>query len=191
MTGDRRRRLLLAVLLVSVAIFVLARLPGWLARAGSGGAGPGVDGGPGVDEARVAELDVGRLAATPHDYSPGRDPFRYYVPPPKPVPPPPERTGPTAEELAALEAERQRRLREELANRGPQLPQIELTYLGSFGPPERPIAVFSDGEQIYNAVEGDVLQGQFLVAQIGYESVDLAYVQFPQEPPARLGVGGV
>lgn len=190
MTGDRRSKLLLAALLIVVAVFVLARLPGWLGRAGGGAAGAGLGSGPGVGEARVAELDVGRLAATPNDYSPGRDPFRYYVPPPKPKPPPPAPTGPTAEELAAMEA-RRRAAEEALLNRGPQLPEVELTYLGSFGPKERPIAVFSDGEQIYNAVEGDVLQGQFRVAQIGFESVDLAYVEFPQEPPARLAVGGV
>lgn len=77
-----------------------------------------------------------------------------------------------------------------LAAQGPQLPAIELEYLGSFGPPERRIAVFTDGAEIYNAVEGEVLQGKFVVAQIGYESVDLAYVEFPEEPPARLAVGG-
>ncbi|MGH7339652.1 MAG: hypothetical protein ACREKH_04110, partial [Candidatus Rokuibacteriota bacterium] len=73
---------------------------------------------------------------------------------------------------------------------GPQLPEVDLTYLGSFGPEERPIAVLTDGDAIYNAVEGDVVEGQFVVAHIGYESVDLAYVEFPEEPPARLAVGG-
>ena len=36
----------------------------------------------------------------------------------------------------------------------------------------------------------DVLEGRFVVAHIGYESVDLGYLEFPDEPPARLPVGG-
>jgi hypothetical protein len=189
MTDDRRRRLLLAVLLVAAAVFLLTRLPGLLERAG-GVTGSGLGGGPGIGEARVAELDVHRLAAAPRDYAPGRDPFRYYEPPPPPPPPPPVPTGPSEEELRAMEAARRLAAEQALAARGPQLPVIELAFLGSFGPSEHRIAVFTDGEQIINAVEGDVLQGQFVVAQIGYESVDLAYVEFPEEPPARLAVGG-
>jgi hypothetical protein len=183
---NRRQRLLLAALAVVAAVFAVVRLPSLLTP-GGGGRGPGGGDGDGVGAARVAELEVGRLEAEARDYQPGRDPFRYYEPPPPPPPPPPP--GPTAEELAALEAARLLALGD-LPPPGPQLPAIDLTYLGSFGPEERPIAVLTNGDAIYNAVEGDVLEGRFVVAHIGYESVDLGYLEFPDEPPARLAVGG-
>ena len=179
MTGARRQRLLLALLAVAAAIFAVTRLPSLLTGPGAGG-GPRLGAGSALGEARVAELEVARLEAEPRDYAPGRDPFRYYDPPrPAPPPPPPP---PPVEAVVADEAPP--------PDLGPPLPEIELTYLGSFGPAGRPIAVLTNGDTIYNAVEGDVVQGQFVVAHIGFESVDLAYVDFPDEPPARLAVGG-
>ena len=74
----------------------------------------------------------------------------------------------------------------------PKPPSIELVYLGSFGPGQRKIAVFADkkGENIYNAAVGETIEGKFIVHQIGFESVDLAFVGFPDVPPHRLAVGG-
>jgi hypothetical protein len=37
---------------------------------------------------------------------------------------------------------------------------------------------------------GDVLEDQFIVSHIGYESVDIKYVDFPDLPARRLPVGG-
>jgi hypothetical protein len=174
----RRQRLLLAVLAVAAAAFAVTRLPSLL--------GPGDDGGPrfggdaGVGEARVAELDVARLDAAPRDYEPGRDPFRYYDPPPKPPPPPPP--PPPVEVVETPPPP--------VVDPGPQLPEIDLTYLGSFGPQANPIAVLTNGDTIHNAIQGEIVEGRFVVVQIGLESVDLGYVEFPDEPPARLAVGG-
>jgi hypothetical protein len=69
---------------------------------------------------------------------------------------------------------------------------VTLTYLGSFGPKSRRIAVFADesGENLYNARTGEVLEGKFIVDRIGYESVDLKFVGFPDEPARRLPIGG-
>jgi hypothetical protein len=50
--------------------------------------------------------------------------------------------------------------------------------------------VFSDGKTIYNALRGEILHGKFQVHAIGYESVDLTFVGFPDVPPERLAVGG-
>jgi hypothetical protein len=71
----------------------------------------------------------------------------------------------------------------------PKPPPFTMSYLGSFGPPSRRIAVFSDGKTIYNALKGEVLAGKFIVAEIGYESVDIRFVGFPDWPPQRLAVG--
>lgn len=143
----------------------------------------------------VEELRVAALAARPREYTPGRDPWRYVDPPPTPPPPPPP--GPSAAELEA-----QRRAQEELARQRaemlrqqqteaakPKPPPFTMSYLGNFGPASRRIAVFSDGKTIYNAQKGEVLAGKFIVAEIGYESVDIQFVGFPNWPPQRLAVG--
>ncbi|HEX7184977.1 MAG TPA: hypothetical protein VF756_24330 [Thermoanaerobaculia bacterium] len=147
-----------------------------------------------IEELRVADL---RIRA--RDYTPGRDPWRFVEPPPPPPPPPPQppQGGPSPEEL-----ERMRQAQEELARqRAAELarqqaeeaartpPPFTMAYLGSFGPAERRIAVFSDGASIINAQEGEVIGGKFIVAHIGYESVDIQAVGYPDAPPQRLAVG--
>jgi hypothetical protein len=190
----RREKRLLVVLVVIGTLFAVSRL-GSLFGPGDGGGPGGSGGGPagaGAVPERVVELETERLTADPRDYSPGRDPFRYEQPPPPPPPP-----GPTAEELAAQEAERLRRLAEQQRQREldaeqaaiPRPPELTLSYLGSFGTESRKIAVFTDGDDIYNVLEGEVLDGEFIVDRIGLESVDIRYVNFPDEPPTRLAAG--
>lgn len=146
----------------------------------------------------VEELRVADLQRPARDYTPGRDPWRFVEPPPPPPPPqPPQPRGPSPEEL-----ERMRQAQEELARqRAAELarqqaeeaarrpPPFTMAYLGNFGPPERRIAVFSDGQSIINAEEGEVIGGKFIVAHIGYESVDIKAVGYPDAPPQRLAVG--
>jgi hypothetical protein len=67
---------------------------------------------------------------------------------------------------------------------------VDVTFLGSFGPEARRIAVFLDGEEVVNANVGDVLKGKFIVEAIGYESADLKFVGFPDAPSRRLPAGG-
>jgi len=131
---------------------------------------------------RVVTLRSAELEDVSTEYQPGRDPFRFYQAPkpappkPKPVEPPPPQPRKTVELPPPPPP-------------GPQPPPIEVEYLGSFGPQERPIAVFSDGEEIYNVRLGDVIDGKFRVVRIGYESVDLAFVDFPEVPAERLPIG--
>lgn len=201
MTAERRQRLLLALLLVIAAVAAWTQLLGpMLDDEGTGTAGTGRGpGGVAAAEVEIVTLDLDELAAVPRDYSPGRNPFAFGEPPPPP--------GPTPEELARRaeeEAERRRAARvarraaeqqaeERAANPPPppepQPPAFEMTYLGSFGPADRRIAVFADGEEIFNALVGDVLADQFVVADIGYESVAIAFVDFPDEPPRRFAIG--
>lgn len=70
----------------------------------------------------------------------------------------------------------------------PPQPTVSLKYLGNFGPAGKKIAVLSNGQQIYNALEGDVIDGKYIVARIGYESVDIRFVDFPDLPAQRVGV---
>lgn len=190
---DRQRRLLgvLAALLVVVAgRWLWPRLAGDGAgaagsRLGRAAVGAGVTQ---VEDLRLADLEA--PAAT---YTSGRDLFSYGEPPRPP--------GPTPEQLAAAERLReadaatraalaaQRLAQTPVTPPAPQPPEIGLRYYGSFGPDFR-IAVFSDGENIYNALEGDVLEGKFIVDSIGLESVDVRFVGFPDAPARRLSVGG-
>ena len=139
----------------------------------------------------MASLHLEALEREPRDLSFGRDPFRY-----GPIPPPPPPPPPSAEELArrAAAAEAARLAAIEAARLAaiPKPPPVTLKYLGSFGSESRRVAVFADeeGENLYNARIGDVLEGKFIVDRIGYESVDLKFVGFPDEPARRLPIGG-
>lgn len=133
----------------------------------------------------VEELHLADLEATANEFHPGRDPWRFgrreapVQPQPRPVAaPPPPAPPPPPESAASTEPAR------------PEPPKVDVVFLGSFGPPMRRIAVFSDDEAIYNAASGDTLKGKFRVETIGFESVDLGFIGFPDVPPKRLPVGG-
>ena len=91
------------------------------------------------------------------------------------------------ERLAAERAAELARQQAEAAKPRPQ--PFTMNYLGNFGSPQKRLAVFTDGKTIYNAQEGEVLEGKFIVAHIGYESVDIQFVGFPDWPAQRLAVG--
>jgi hypothetical protein len=141
----------------------------------------------------VLPLRLAALDNMPHSFTAGRDPWRFVEPPP---PPPPVPRQPTAAELRALqeaEAARQRLLAQQQAAAAaeaakPKPAPFTWTYLGSFGPARLRIAVFTDGQKVWNAREGEVLEGKFVVAQIGFESVDIRFVGFPDWPAERLAV---
>ncbi len=63
-----------------------------------------------------------------------------------------------------------------------------MEYMGFFGPADKKIAVFIDGKKQINVLEGDKIQNQFIVERIGYESVDIRFVGFPDVPAKRVGV---
>jgi hypothetical protein len=181
-TTSRRKGLLFLLLAVAVVGLLARQLVG---SAGSSVFGVG-NGGPDFARAldtEVMDLDLERLERGGAELSPGRDPWRFSQPPPPPVAPPPVvqpvRVDPPPRPVAAVPPR-------------PRPPAIEFQFLGRFGPKRRPIAVFldQDGETLYNALEGDVLKGRFQVAQIGLESVQIAFVGFPDEPPTKLAVHG-
>jgi hypothetical protein len=144
---------------------------------------------------QVVDLRLDLLEREPRSYRPGRNPWTFPPPPPPPAPPPPK--PPSAAELAFQQAEAERIARAQAAAAEaariealkPKPPPFTMKYVGSFGPAGRRLAVFSDGKEIVNARQGEVLHGKFVVARIGYESVDIQFVGFPAEPPLRLAVG--
>lgn len=149
------------------------------AASGQSGASPALP-------SSVVEIESWRLEAEPRPFAVGRDLFHFAPPPP---PPPPS----AAElERARLAAEARRRQAEEAARQAaiPRPPEFSLSYLGSFGPERKRIAVFrtGDGANVLNALEGDVLEGKFVVRHIGFESVDIGFVAFPDAPVRRIGI---
>jgi len=142
----------------------------------------------------VEELRVADLMGQARTFTPGRDPFRFFVPPP---PPPPKPRLPTKAEIDALRAQQERDAAAQAAalaaqraeQAKPKPAPFTMTYLGSFGPPEKRLAVFTDGKTIHNAQQGEILDNKFIVAHIGYESVDIKFVGFSEWPAQRLAVG--
>ncbi len=166
---------------------------------------PSFGGGPGftsttAGDLRSTAIDVVELAAytldqPPPPSSPTRDPWSFgsqpapetalaetETPPPEPEPERPvipETPTPTAIPETPAEP------------LGPKPPPIDVFYIGSFGRSDNPIAVFIDADKsIFNALEGDLVKDKFEVQNIGYESVDLLFVGFPDEQPVRLAIGG-
>lgn len=184
----RRTVWLLGLLAVTVLLALVAGTGGGGSAVGDAGArsvrraGGGGAGDPAVPE-EVVPVRTADLEDVQTQYEPGRDPFRFYQPPqPPPPPPPPPRDPEPRREPAPAPAP-------EPVPQGPQPPPVTFRFLGSFGPEERPIAVLADGDEIYNVRLGEVVDEKFRVVRIGYESVDLAFVDFPEEPAERLPVG--
>lgn len=191
--SSRNRQLILLVVLIAGFAWVIGRqlVPAW-SGGGSASSPSRAAAGRQSNEAggpiEIAELRLAALEHKPAAYQPGRDPFRFVVKPPAPKPPPP-RPDAAAQRAARAKQNSQRPERPSRPPR-PKPPAIEFVYLGSFGVPGHEIAVFSDGKEILNAFSGDVLQKEFVVRGIGYESADIGFVNFPEAPAKRLAVGG-
>jgi hypothetical protein len=141
----------------------------------------------------IEPLHLAALSRTPPGVTTGRNPWRFVEPPP-PKPPAPKPIS-AAELRAMREAEeaRQRQLAEAarlaaIEAAKPHPPPFTWNYLGNFGPIRQRIAVFTDGKRVWNARQGETLENKFIVAQIGYESVDIRFVGFPDVPAERLAV---
>ena len=178
-----RERFLLVFLLV-VLLFAGVR---WAVRSASSGdlglalvrGSAGRAAGARGSRVDVAELRLQDLERHSSKLVIGRDPFRFGAAPPPPAPPPPPPAPP-----------KPRRNPSPPPPVGAQPPAFSFSYLGNFGERTRRIAVFSDGETIHNAMVGEILDGKFIVASIGYESVDIEFVGFPDAGAKRFAAGG-
>ena len=70
----------------------------------------------------------------------------------------------------------------------PRPPDIGFKFLGTFGPKDHPIAVVQQGDQVMNVRTGDTLFGKFILKKVGYESIDVGFVGFPETETRRLGI---
>ena len=183
---QRRERIGLLVLVI------LAPIAGWrylepavLNLAGSGGGGNVRRFQPrAVVRQPMTELRLEALAVASGEYEPGRNIFRFGEkpkPPPPPPPPPPREPPPQQPQAPPPPREPPK----------PQPPPVDVTLLGIFGPERRRVVVLTDKEgTIINALEREVIREKFIIDKIGYESVDIAFVGFPDAAPQRLEFGG-
>jgi hypothetical protein len=144
--------------------------PARRARVERPGAAPG---------SRIASLHLADLERAPRQLTPGRDPWRFVDPPPQSAQPSHAKPkAPAAEPGPAAIG----------TDPSPHPRDFPLSYLGHFGPPGKPLAVFANGQAVFNQQEGDVIDNQFIVTHIGYEFVDIRFVGFPDAPAKRIGV---
>lgn len=181
----RRERILLAVLLL-LAPFALWRFAKpVLSDFALGGVGPGARirsiEPRAVARQPVVEVRLAALEAQGGEYEPERNLFRYGERPKPPPPPPPPRPAPVRTEPKPVPP------RAEPAK--PKPPPVDVSLIGILGPDRRRVAALTDGELIIAAVEKQVIKDKFIVDRIGFESIDLAFVGFPDAPPARLEIG--
>ena len=197
MSKGRRQQVFLVLLLVVLVALVWWRFGPRLTGDGGAGGGrpvavgsssrPGITGTAELPE--VVELRLEDLQAVSGDLEQGRDPF--HVSRPEPAPPPTEPSKSALRE--AIERARQEQEDEatvSVARAVPRPPSVDVVFLGSFGADKNRLAVFSDGSEIFNVAEGDVLKDKFVVVRIGFESADLGFVGFPEAPAQRLEIGG-
>jgi hypothetical protein len=70
----------------------------------------------------------------------------------------------------------------------PKPPDIAFKFIGTFGPKDHPIAVVQQGDQVLNVRAGDTLLGKFILRKVGYESIDVGFVGFPDSETRRVGI---
>ena len=159
---------------------------------------------PGVDSVHKEWLDP-----QTGDYRSDRNIFAYKVPPPPPPPPPPP--APPDKDKDGVPDFRDNCVstynpdQQDLDHNGvgdvcqpgfvppppppppkPVPPEFPYKYIGTFGPPQNPIATFSGNEEIINARTGEVIAGKFILRSIGIESVEIGFVGFPQDEARRI-----
>ncbi len=51
------------------------------------------------------------------------------------------------------------------------------------------MAVLTDGHEIIDVFEGEVIQNKFIIKKIGFESITLGFVGFPEDITKKVEVG--
>jgi hypothetical protein len=70
----------------------------------------------------------------------------------------------------------------------PRPPEITFKFIGTFGRKAHPIAVIVQADQVYSVQAGDTLFGKFVLRKVGYESIDVGFVGFPDSETRRVGI---
>lgn len=146
----------------------------------------------------VIDIETDALDRIPPGYRVGRDPWRFVEPPPPPEPPPYRPPALSAEELRRQrEAEEAARLaaeealrRQQAEDRKPKPPPFPYTCVGRLSQKNRRIFILmsEDGRRVLNVEQGETIEGKFIVARAGLESLEIKFVGFPDWPPTIVPV---
>ena len=166
MQPERRRQLVLAVLIVVLAIAIYRAWPETAgAPTGSSNSREAARGDQGAD---IAPPDV-KLEALeserPKPEGPNRNLFRFGRPKSEPAPPPPVVTATPRPSLPPVPSP-------------PTVPPIPLKFVGTMKVGGRLMAVLSDGsgrDPVYG-FEGDTVLGQYRLVRVGADSIEMAYL---------------
>lgn len=183
-----RERFLLGILALLAPIAIWRYLGPALTNLANRGAGQVVRVGR-VEERAIArqglvDLNLSALDATRGEYEPERNIFIFGEKKKPPPPPPPPRPAATTKIPRPAPPPPP-------PPAGPRPPPVDVKLLGIFGPERQRIAVLTDDEgAIIDALVEDVVREKFIVHRIGYESIDLKFVGFPEVEPETLEIGG-
>ncbi len=183
MTPAERKRLtlLFGVLVVVLIVLVIRYLPHG-AEAGSSASEGDVQ----FTVHRVPVLAMEVLTPVPEPTGGiGRNPFAF-GPKPTPTPAPPRPTRPPLPTRPPRPTPTPRLIRTRDGRSLPPPPPFRDTFIGYFGPANRMVAVFRKGEKVRVQVEGGVLDEKFIVRHVGYQSVEIGYVGYPEEVTTRV-----
>ncbi|HZI66078.1 MAG TPA: hypothetical protein VFF17_05885 [Thermoanaerobaculia bacterium] len=71
----------------------------------------------------------------------------------------------------------------------PVAPDPPFKLIGIFGSKEQPIAVLETGDNnTHNARAGDVILRRWIIRRVGYESIDVGFVGYPETETRRLAI---
>jgi hypothetical protein len=193
--ADRKpgsERVRLAVLLTILAAVVIVAAVRFL---GSGGIDGGVSGSAKLDyQARnlqpletgaIGQQDVENLETygNPFAFRPPPTPTPNLTPPPTPIPRPTMPPRPTPTPRIAIGEDGQPK---------PPPPPFDREYIGHFGPLSMQVAAFRKegrepgSDEIEVALTGTVIDGTFIVREIGLESVVIGFVGYAPSEDTRV-----
>jgi hypothetical protein len=111
-----------------------------------------------------------------------RDLFKFKeLPPPPPPPPRPVYIGPGDPRFVGP-------LPPPPPPPPPQPPAIAFQFTGTFGPAKEPVAAIVDADKLVLVRPGDVVDGKFIIRRVGYESLDVGFVGFPESEIRRIPI---
>jgi hypothetical protein len=131
----------------------------------------------------VPDIDVSAFSRQPEGSADvTRDLFKFKEPPPpKPKPLPPPYIGPGDPRFVGP-------LPPPPPPPPPQPPAIAFQFTGTFGNPKQPVAAIVAGDRLLLVRQGDVVDGKFIIRRVGYESLDVGFVGFPEKEVRRIPI---
>lgn len=132
----------------------------------------------------VQDIDAGAFSRSPARVAEVavRDLFKFKEPPPprkKPLPPRPQYIFPSDPRFIGPRPAPP-------PPPPPTPPAIPFQFTGTFGSTRQPVAVLVEGDRLSLVRSGDVVDEKFIIRNVGFESIDVGFVGFPETEVRRL-----